>query len=1136
MSSVNRQYNLLVAEDWKKVYQTFKDANFQSYDFETIRKSLIDYLRLYYPEDFNDFIESSEFISLIDLISYLGQSLAFRNDLNTRENFLDTAERRDSILKLARLISYNPKRAIPASGFLKIESVISSETLYDSNGFNLSNVPVTWNDISNDNWLEQFNLIFNAALINSQVIGKSGNSQVINGVRTDEYTLNIKPTTVPTYPFSAAVEGSSTSFEVVSATSINQSYVYEVPPKPTQFFNILYRNDNNGNASNSTGFFLYFKQGELKTTTFSLVESLPNRVVNVNYPDINNTDTWLYSLTAAGDVDNYWKLVPALSGINVVYNKTVERNIYQVNTKVNDQVELVFGDGSFSNIPQGNFVFYYRIGNNITYRITPEEMQNVTIAITYISRTGREETLTVRASLNYTVSNAVSRESAEAIRQNAPQQYYTQNRMITGEDYNIFPFTSFSDVTKAKAVNRTSSGISRFLDVNDPTGKYSSTSIFAEDGILYLNHFAKTFNFTFNDTTDISRVVYNQLLGIIRSQEMLHFYYDKFERFPLADAAWSLSSSVTNGSTGSFRTISSGQLIQIGHVTTSNAKYIRVGSIIKFSAPAGKYFNAQNKLATGTPIQAGDNQFLYAAVTQAIGDGTAGGTGTFSDGTGPVMLNQYVPTGAVVDQIIPVFKNNLLNDMINQIITEMLSFKNFGLTYNPYSQSWQLIEGQNLNTGGNFDLATQGNTDGLNLDSSWLVYFTFDGRSYTVGYRGLDYVFESEQTVKFYFDDKVKIFDPKTGTTVRDQIRVLKVNNKPDTAEPLGVDYAWHIYKNIVESDGFEDNNRILLTFRDLNNDGIPDNPDLFSIIVNPATEENPTPTYKKVFFKKETSYDSFIVNTPLANGTVSELYTTYSQLNHNIGLLNEGEIFYLNDDNEFYVAIIENNELVLSKSADYFYRLGRMGLYFLYKHHSPSYRRIDPSPNNIIDLYLLTNSYEAAYRNWIQDTSGKVAEPLPPTNEDLRLNFSSLENYKAISDTLIFNSVKFKPLFGNKADPALQAVFKVVKNPAVNISDNDIKSSVISAINNYFSTSNWDFGETFYFSELSAYLHSTLSPNISSVIIVPISTEILYGNLQQINAMPDEILISAATVNNVEVISSISAAQLNQNLIAVNT
>jgi len=81
MAASTRQSNLFAAEDWKKVYETFREADFQSYDYETIRKSMVDYLRNYYPEDFNDFIESSEYIALIDLIAFLGQSLSFRADL-----------------------------------------------------------------------------------------------------------------------------------------------------------------------------------------------------------------------------------------------------------------------------------------------------------------------------------------------------------------------------------------------------------------------------------------------------------------------------------------------------------------------------------------------------------------------------------------------------------------------------------------------------------------------------------------------------------------------------------------------------------------------------------------------------------------------------------------------------------------------------------------------------------------------------------------------------------------------------------------------------------------------------------------------------------------------------------------------
>jgi hypothetical protein len=205
----------------------------------------------------------------------------------------------------------------------------------------------------------------------------------------------------------------------------------------------------------------------------------------------------------------------------------------------------------------------------------------------------------------------------------------------------------------------------------------------------------------------------------------------------------------------------------------------------------------------------------------------------------------------------------------------------------------------------------------------------------------------------------------------------------------------------------------------------------------------------------------------------------------------------------------------------------GRQDIYFQYRHTSPANRRIDPSPNNIIDLYVLTKQYAADYSAWIQDTSGKISQPTVPTTEELQLQFSELEKYKAISDSLIYSSARFKPLFGTKADPVLRATFKVVKNPNVVISDNDVKVAVISAINKYFDIANWDFGETFFFSELSAYLHNALTPKISSIIIVPTSTGLSFGNLYQINAEPDEIVASAATVDNIEIISAITAAQL---------
>ena len=190
MSSTDRQNRLLVAEDWKRIYQSYRNAEFQSYDFDNLRRTMINYLRENYPEDFNDYIESSEYLALIDLIAFLGQNLSFRIDLNARENFLELAERRESVLRLARLLSYNPRRNQAAQGLLKIDAVSTSEDIYDSNNFNLSRQKVSWNDPSNQYWYEQFIKIMNSALPNNGTFGSPVKKENVK-VKIKKYLIRI---------------------------------------------------------------------------------------------------------------------------------------------------------------------------------------------------------------------------------------------------------------------------------------------------------------------------------------------------------------------------------------------------------------------------------------------------------------------------------------------------------------------------------------------------------------------------------------------------------------------------------------------------------------------------------------------------------------------------------------------------------------------------------------------------------------------------------------------------------------------------------------------------------------------------------------------------------------------------------
>ena len=1122
MSITTRQTNLLVNQDWTTIYQTFKQADFTSYDFETLRKTMIDYLRLYYPEDFNDFTESSEYIALIDLIAFLGQSLSFRTDLNARENFFDTAQRRDSILKLARLISYNPSRNIGASGYLKFDSVSTTENLFDSNGLNLSNLVISWNDGANPDWQEQFTTILNAALVNNQQIGIPGNTNTVNGILTNEYSINLIPGVIPRYGFTSIVENNSMNFEAVSASSSGESYIYEPPPVPAGKFNILYRNDNLGNGSNNTGYFVYFKQGTLSTQDFNLDQTLPNRVVNVNFNNINNNDVWLYQLDANGNPNTEWNAVPAVAGVNVIYNHITNRNLYQVNSRTNDQIDLVFGDGSFTNIPQGIFRLYYRTSNGLNYKVTPDEIQGLQIPINYVGRNNTVETLTITVSLHYTVSNSQTRELIDNIRTKAPAQYYTQNRMITGEDYNLFPYTNFSSILKVKAVNRTSSGISRYLDVLDVTGKYSSTNIFCSDGVLYEQSPTSSTNFSFNTINDINQVLYGTVANLLTGKDILHFYYANYPRYtPPATTYWGKTSSSSNSSTGYFYpTTSYYTPYQIGLGVSNNLQYITTGSLLRFNAGTGNFFNAQNQITAGTPVYPGENTYIWAAVASA------------NPGYS-VQLSQNLPTGAVLDTIIPVFKSALPGGLFTTQLAQLIqSYQNFGLTYNVSTQKWQIILSQNLNINGTFSLTNQGDTSGANLDSSWLVIFTFNGITYNIAHRGLQYVFQSVGQTRFYFDPDVKTFDSKTGLTITDQIKVLKTNSQPDSTNPIGIDQTWYVYNDVIGTDGYVDNTQLLITFPDNNNDGIPDNPDLFTNIVAPTVN----PSKKYVFFQQVLDSNNFLTTIPVDNTTIVTAYATQSAITTNWTLYISGQIFYATAENNFYqLSISATNVRSLTLLTNYVAEIGRQTLQFQYQHNSPNDRRIDPSPNNLMDLYILTTQYSTDYLAWIQDTTGTVTEPMLPTNDELKTEYgtgsTSLENFKALSDTIIYNPGKYKPLFGAKADPSLQAIFKIVKNPNVNVSDNDIISQTIATINTYFNTANWDFGDTFYFSELSTYLHNTLAPNVASIIIVPSNTAIAFGGLMQINSNPNEIMVSAATAENIQIISAITAAQLNQTL-----
>ena len=1117
MTTTSRQNNLILNQDWTRIYQTFKNADFRSYDFENLRRVIITYLRENYPEDFNDYIESSEYMALIDAIAFLGQSLAFRIDLASRENFIELAETKESVLRIARMLSYNAKRTVASSGLLKFTSISTTDTLVDSNGKNLAQQLISWNDPTNANWLEQFLLVLNSAMADNTEFGRSQGSATIESIPTEQYRFRTVTADVPLFSFTKTVASRSMSFEIVSTAFKNSESIYEEPPVPGNQLGFVYRNDGAGPGSINTGFFLQFKQGTLELADFTVNVPTTNEKIAVDAGNINNDDVWLFSLNSQGAQLDEWTKVSSLVGNNIAYNSVTQniRNIYAINTKEDDNIDLVFADGVYGNLPQGSFRVFYRTSNGLSYTIYPNEMRGINISVVYRNKNNVEHTLTIGLELQTTVANSAATEDIDNIRANAPAVYYTQNRMITAEDYNLAPLLGSQNIIKIKSVNRTSSGISRNFDIIDATGKYSSINVFGDDGYIYKEEDESLLSFKFTSRIDIINFIRRSIEPVFTDAEVYNFYFTKFDKILFTDVNTVWQSVSTATSTGYFKNVVDNSQLKVGSYSTSNLKYILSNASVKFVPPTGYRFK-KGKLVLTNVNDADQTAYIWTKIVKVTGDGT------YIKGLGPIILSELVPTGAIAQRIVPRFVSDLPVSLENELVNQIYDNQNFGLRYEITSSQWKLITASNLSLTNDFTLGKAGDTTNTNVDSSWTVAFVKQPDSYTVRVRKLSYIFGSVNQNRFYFDSNEKRYNDQVGAVVKDQIKVLGVNSGKDSISQLVQDVPFEISDTIKFDDGYESTSEIKLSFRDSNDDGVIDNPESFENIVGLDQDLN------FLFFQSSNDSYGTKIKTLLDNSTGLILVRQKEaeiDFTDAITYPNQ-QLIYFYDIDESIVKRVNRTTNTLDIDNTYSAAVGRRNLKFQYIHNASVDRRIDPSTSNIIDIYLLIRSYDESYRIYL--AGGSDVEPVAPTSDSLRTSFGSvLTAIKSISDDIVYHPVKYKVLFGAKAESKLQAVFKIVKNQNRSINDNDLKVRIITAINSFFDINNWDFGDRFYMGELTTYILNTVAPDLANIVIVPRQSTQAFGSLFEIQSRSDEILISAATVDDVEIVTAITASEI---------
>lgn len=271
----------------------------------------------------------------------------------------------------------------------------------------------------------------------------------------------------------------------------------------------------------------------------------------------------------------------------------------------------------------------------------------------------------------------------------------------------------------------------------------------------------------------------------------------------------------------------------------------------------------------------------------------------------------------------------------------------------------------------------------------------------------------------------------------------------------------------------------------------------------------------------------------------VSEFAVAYTtDVNVNDTIPETAQLYYDVDDNIWYEKTIngwiETNDFVENGQGDIIYNgvnyvvvEGKSYVIddymsFRWDHYADKDKRIDPSTSNIVDVYVLSSDYVRRINEW--KASGYITSmPLPPTSYELNELMTAINDKAAIADHVSYIPAKFKFLFGEFADEENKAIFKVIKKAGTNYTESEVKSKVAEKANEYFDLNRWDFGETFYFSELAAYLHMSLSDYIASVVIAPKYSTYDFKDMLSITCEPNEIFMSLVSSANVKIIDKLT-------------
>lgn len=104
----------------KNTFANSKEVRYLNKTFPQFRQSLIDFAKVYYPDSYNDFNETSPGMIFIEMVAYASDVLSYYTDSQFKESLLEYAQEQDNILAMSQAFGYKPKPKTAATTQLDV--------------------------------------------------------------------------------------------------------------------------------------------------------------------------------------------------------------------------------------------------------------------------------------------------------------------------------------------------------------------------------------------------------------------------------------------------------------------------------------------------------------------------------------------------------------------------------------------------------------------------------------------------------------------------------------------------------------------------------------------------------------------------------------------------------------------------------------------------------------------------------------------------------------------------------------------------------------------------------------------------------------------------------------------------------